>query len=734
MTTNKKICHWAFDEGSGALVNEAVSGTTNCVAGVFESPEWRDGVSGSALMFDGYSNFFECEQLQLEAGRSFSISVWVAPRVLEHGYAGKLSAIVNQFDEDARTGFVLGLGKLGRWAAAIGDGNTIRQADVDVALQRGRWSHLCVVHDAHARRLDLFLNGGRVASLVLGAEFEFVPAETPLTIGRTVGNATRFDVFPINTYSGLLDDLVIFDEALDPGQVNALCIDAAVGTQADVDLNPAVFDGDRHRPRFHAIVPGHWMNEPHAPFGYAGRYHLFCQHNPLGPYFHQLRWGHWVSENLVNWRFVGEALSPDEALAPDGVWSGSATYDEHGQPVLFFTAANKGNDIDQAIGMARPSDISDPNLADWNKHPQLVVEQDECWGLTKDFRDPFVWRDAQSGDWYMLVGSGDRDSRRGRALVFSSSNLVEWTHLGDFFPYDEERYPEIGPVWELPVFLPIGKYPDGEDKYIFMVSPVGEGADVEVFYWLGRFDRERASFRADQDAPRLIDYGDFHFTGPSGMIDPESGRVLLFTIAQGERTEQEEHDAGWAHNAGLPVVLSLDKDGELLVDPVEELATLRNELLVTTDDTPVSETNELLEKVNGRMLEIQLEVDLVDVSRFCILVGATPDRDEQTAVIYDVETETISVDRSKTRRSQSLGIQGGPLELTQGKLKLQIFIDHSMLEVYANSKQSITTRMYSDSPDATHMHLAAPRDIRIARLRVWCLGPIEAWSVSRSEC
>jgi hypothetical protein len=66
---------------------------------------------------------------------------------------------------------------------------------------------------------------------------------------------------------------------------------------------------------------------------------------------------------------------------------------------------------------------------------------------------------------------------------------VDWQYLGPFYSFNYHQYPNLGPNWELPVFLPIGTYPDGEKKYIFLVSPVGKGADVEVYYWLGRFDK-----------------------------------------------------------------------------------------------------------------------------------------------------------------------------------------------------------------------------------------------------
>lgn len=64
------------------------------------------------------------------------------------------------------------------------------------------------------------------------------------------------------------------------------------------------------------------MNEPHAPFYYNGKYHLFFQFNLTGPYFRNICWGHLVSDDMVNWTPLKEVITPEAGtVAPDGVWS-----------------------------------------------------------------------------------------------------------------------------------------------------------------------------------------------------------------------------------------------------------------------------------------------------------------------------------------------------------------------------------------------------------------------------
>ncbi|MET9014942.1 hypothetical protein ABZX74_29150 [Streptomyces olivaceoviridis] len=58
---------------------------------------------------------------------------------------------------------------------------------------------------------------------------------------------------------------------------------------------------------------------------------------------------------------------------------------------------------------------------------------------------------------------------------------------------------------------------------------------------------------------REFDSGE-HFAGPSGFVALD-GRSALFSIAQDRRSEQQHAEAGWAHNAGMSVSVSLRRDG-----------------------------------------------------------------------------------------------------------------------------------------------------------------------------
>ncbi|MBN6052627.1 glycoside hydrolase family 32 protein, partial [Nonomuraea sp. RK-328] len=366
-------------------------------------------------------------------------------------------------------------------------------------------------------------------------------------------------------------------------------------------------------------------------------------------------------------------------FSPDGIWSGSATYDADGRPVLFFTAGNDG----QSVGLARSTD-----LVRWTAEHVLATPE----GHT-EFRDPFVWKDGAR--WFMLVGA--EHPRGGTALLYWSDDLTDWTFHGPFAVGDFARLPETGIMWELPLLLPLGD----SGKHVFMASPWWRGESPHwltyAWYWIGEWDATTMTWTPDHPDPRHFDYG-AHFTGPTGTVD-QDGRTLLWSIAQDRRTDEEHEAAGWAHNAGLPLELTLGEDGDLRIAPVAELAVLRGPAFTG-------------EEVSGDLLEVHLVADLAADARIELQVRRSPDGAEATTLFYDAG-----------RQAFGTGDREGPLPLDDGRLRLRVFVDRSMVEAYANERRSITTRAYPTRSDALGLALITRGTITVRELTVWPLRP-----------
>ncbi|WP_348622660.1 GH32 C-terminal domain-containing protein [Paenibacillus peoriae] len=746
------IMYWAFNEGTGTSALESVSQVKDNIQYVFNQaeftkpcpPRWRQGVIGNGILFDGYSTYIAHsfdegnQNTEPEYRSALSIGVWVAPRSYEWGDDGKLSAIVNRYNLDRKQGYLLGMFRHGSWSFQVGleggDWKELWSPDGH-ELPKNEWSYVNAVFDGNQGEIKLYLNGSEIASAALPRGSRLAEAtDLDLLIGKNNHSGLLAEVFSLHMFSGIIDELKIYNRALSAEEVAASyrhvldTFHEGIRPQLNYDeikLDRTPLLLDRHRPQYHVSPPAHWMNEPHAPIYFDGQYHLFYQHNPHGPFFHQIHWGHWVSQDLVHWRDLPVALAPEkDQLAPDGIWSGSASYDADGLPVLFFTAGNDSASPNQSVALARSTYTLDgnPDLVHWVKHPEPLIVQKKGMGAFGDFRDPFVWKDDDG--WYALVGSGIEG---GAALAFASQDMLNWIYKGPFFKADIQRFPYLGPIWELPVLLPLGSDKQGVNKHLLLVSPVGKGADVEVFYWIGQLDKQNLSFIPDQEEPQLIDVGDFHFTGPSGMVDPETGRNIVFTIAQGDRTSEMEYKSGWAHNGGLPLSVYLRDDGRLGIEPIQELQSLRGAKRLSLRDQSLAETNVQLRDVHGDMLEIQLELEPGSAKQFGIKVRCTPDGEEETLLYYDWNQAMLMVDRSKTTLhpgEKCRGIQGGKLELLGENLKLHIYLDRSMVEAYANGLKSLTTRVYPSRMDALGLEIWGDGEPFVKSLDIWDMQSI----------
>ncbi|WP_332698681.1 LamG-like jellyroll fold domain-containing protein [Halalkalibacter lacteus] len=697
------VAQWTFQERDGKSTFEKVQNVCDPVHYVFHDAAFqpnrsikrRKGIQGNALWFDGFSTYIKRDKkaFHLPTG-AMTISVWVAPHTFGGIEEEGITALVNQHLRKEERGFILGFRKYGTVSFQVGlTSGWVEISTEELKVQKNQWTNIAATYGAREGLLAMYVNGRQVAKKQIEKGTHLVPADEDFVIGGHNDPKMIERTFSLGMFSGLMDEVCIYGRALSSdelleqfqaylsvhgGQIPEIKLE-------DIGIHRNDFTLDEHRPQYHLTAPGHWMNEPHAPLYYEGKYHLFYQHNPQGPYWGNIHWGHWVSDDLIHWKDMPVALSPEkESVDPDGTWSGCAHYDEEGVPVLFFTAGNNRFLPNQMIGLAKSTVKSDGDLElrKWVKHPEPVLLQPEGFDLDDDgFRDPFVWKEGNT--WYQLVGSGI-NGRGGTALLFESENLLEWFYRGPLYVSDYSKHPHLGRVWELPILLSLGTDSKGNEKYIFIISPIGDEADVEVFYWIGQWDRENGAFIPDVEEPQLFDLGDFHFTGPSAMIDPKTGRLILFTIAQGERPIEYEYASGWAHNGGLPVELYLADDDRLKFRPIAEVEALRKRKLLDVENVTIAEVNQSLKGISGDMLEIQVMFQPQEEGSAGLYMRQSKDRAEETVLYYDYRARECFVDRTKTtldRKEKTRGIQGGATGLKKGEpLKLRVFLDKSMVE------------------------------------------------------
>ncbi|WP_171649249.1 GH32 C-terminal domain-containing protein [Paenibacillus phytorum] len=742
------VGQWHLNDGTGTSATDTVSGNADPVAyhlntDVYQpaqSPLWKsDGISGGALLFDGYSTSITHPANKFPTPtKAITVEAWVAPRNFESGAEGRLSAIVNQHNRESKEGFILGNYRSGVWGFQFGTGTDWREIMSDKQLPLDEWSYVVATYSSDTGLAALYLNGQQAASANFPVGQPILASDTDLLIGKN-NQAFWLYGFNLNAFSGLIDEVKIRNQVVPAADIQSAYnsyVNALNGNlpTANNRIDRSILANDSQRPQFHAEPPSAWQNEPGGAIYFGGQYHVFYQSNPRGPYWDNIRWGHLVSSDMVHWRDAQDAVIPEKnAVDIDGAWAGGSVLDGNGIPVIFYTAGDNRRTPNQRINIARSTyaQDGDNDLNRWTKSPKVVVDQQAGQGIFGEFRDPFVFKDGST--WFMLVTSGIQDAQGnavgGTALVYSTTDPTletGWTYRGPLYVGNYTIYPQTGRVWELPNLRPLGT----SGKYIFMINPAkmssSEYQSRYTYYWIGTWNPTTAQFTPDNATPQLLDVGE-HFTGPAAGLTSD-GRTVIYSIAQGRRTATMDSNAGYAHNFGLPLNVYLRPDGKLGADPITELTSLRGTQLVNiTTDTTFTAANTALSSISSDMYEIVAEIAPGTANEVGFSLRRSPGAEELTNVYYKKSSTEFWVDRTKGSLDPDVEkwYQGGVVDIGTENIKLHIYVDRSMIEAYLNGLKSLTTRAYPTRSDAEGIQLyanASPDTVIVKSLQVWAMN------------
>ena len=268
-------------------------------------------------------------------------------------------------------------------------------------------------------------------------------------------------------------------------------------------------------PQFHLFPPQGWMNDPNGLCQFKSVYHAFYQYTPEWPANELRFWGHAVSKDLLSWKTLPIAISPDAACDKDGAFSGSAWIEMHGAGDgdgeatgdgvaagngvatgevmrLFYT----GNVMDEAHPEADGIDVGREAYQvmltsedGQSFSPKYVVlkPNDYPGTCTNHVRDPKVWK--QDGALRMLLGAREKDTAAGpvksadkrcdsgSVLIYDSSDCGEsWTLHSVIRGANELGHREaFGYMWECPFLVQL----DGQEFLSVCPQGLREGAGTE---------------------------------------------------------------------------------------------------------------------------------------------------------------------------------------------------------------------------------------------------------------
>ena len=196
------IGHWTFDEGSGTTAADSSgNGFTATTTG---ATTWIPGVSGNAANNPKFTIAAVASSLlALADGTSaFTISLWANTTTSDD------FAILAGFEGTGGSGDRYGI-KTSSGNLQISPGGVVADANLPTT-SAGEWIHIVAVNDPGAGNSKIYVNGAQ--SGPDGSVLSLSSSVSEWTMG-TYWNSNAYD------YTGALDDVQVYDEALSPGDV-----------------------------------------------------------------------------------------------------------------------------------------------------------------------------------------------------------------------------------------------------------------------------------------------------------------------------------------------------------------------------------------------------------------------------------------------------------------------------------------------------------------------------------
>jgi beta-fructofuranosidase len=219
-------------------------------------------------------------------------------------------------------------------------------------------------------------------------------------------------------------------------------------------------------------------------------------------------------------------------------------------------------------------------------------------------------------------------------------------------------------------------------------------------------------------------WNDNAYFAPEAMIDGK-GRQIMWSWIFDDRPDSLKNYYGWTGTYGLPRSLWLGSDGTLRMRPVSELEALRmNE--VTIPKVKVGSGSEVkLNEPGNELMELEVTIQPNDAKQFGVKVCVSEDGREETVIYYDRSDRKLKFDTRKS--GLTIGrkiIEEAPLELNNGEpLVLRIFVDKSIVEVFANDRQAIARMVYPTLGGKGISLFSEGGSIETKSIKKWELSP-----------
>lgn len=712
----------SFD--NDAVIDE-VSKKTFDVSGVRTLP-YVQGVSGSALRLDGYSNYVKAQGISYSAysQTALTVSMWCAAETYpmmtaEAENTPTFTTLAGNIDDSAKSGFAFLLNSQGglQFKCYLKSWPLICEAK-NVVLPKYKWNYLCATIDKDSNKLFFYLNGEQVGTAK--CPYELTLGSAPFMIGKS-SETMMGDGFHLNTFNGLMDEIKVENKVKGAEEIHAEYTAASQSLpEPELAVPVSAWEDNIWRPRFHGMPSHGWTNECHGMTYSDGKYHVFFQKNGNGPYMARLHWGHISSPDLCQWTEEPIAIAPAEAYDIKGCWSGCVFSDPEltsGKPAILYTA------VDNARATICEATPADESLIAWNKATNNPLINGRPSGLSDDFRDPYFF--TANGEKYIIVGT----SKDGKgACTLHKWNGSSWSNDGSIF-FQTDNATLHGRFWEMPNVTPMG-----DDRYLFTCTPLDANLGVRTLCWVGTIG-EDGKFTPTSDV-QYIEMEGMSKDG-YGLLSPtfyqKDGKTIMLGIVPDKLPTSVNLQMGWAHNYSLPREISLAADGTIVQRPYSGISALR------------ATSSGLTRRINGtEPLDIkgrQVEID----ARFTVGEGVCgvsflKGSDGKAMLSYNPAHGTVTLDLTTLPREVNDNAYGGiytaslPKRVAAGEtLNLHVYVDGSIADIFVNDTWAFSVRIFPTKSDCEGTEVFAEQETDVS-VNAWVLTTDAASFIDNTFC
>jgi sucrose-6-phosphate hydrolase SacC (GH32 family) len=390
---------------------------------------------------------------------------------------------------------------------------------------------------------------------------------------------------------------------------------------------------EKLRPQVHFTTRRGWTNDPNGLVWYKGEYHLFYQHNPYEINWGNMTWGHAVSKDLLHWEELPIVLEPDELGT---MFSGSAVIDYQNTSglkkgnkvplVATYTADMRNTKQQQCMAYSLDDGRT---FTKYEGNP--VIPAKRRFGSGHE-RDPKVFWYEPGDHWVLLMHDALNYS------LYNSQDLKNWEYQSSV---------DAG-FWECPELFELAVDGDEKNKRWVMYG-------VRGTYLIGEFDGK--VFTPETE---MLRYNVEGMTAAQTFNDEPNGRRLQI---------------GWGHAQfpGMPFKqtftmvqefsLKTTRNGiRLFIEPAREIENLYTKSHHYENVYIGDEINEKLAAITSPQLHIKSTFEIANAISFGININGY-------GLNYNVATNTLN---------------DHFLPLHNKQLQLEVIVDKTLIEVYAN--------------------------------------------------